>query len=149
MKDDLSKNGLSYKIKIPIIILTLITVCAMGALFIKISYSVSSSEKQSDSYQYLLKVGDKLRNKGLHEQAIDQYIKYLEKTKINTASRAMVAHTIGQIYIELSNCQEALVWLFQAEEAKKTYHRTDELKKHIDTCLTKINSSKPNNLNAR
>ena len=149
MEDDPSKNGLSYKIKIPIIILTLITVCAMGALFIKIAYSVSSSEKQSDSYQYLLKVGDKLRNKGLHEQAIDQYIKYLEKTKINTSPRAFVAHTVGELYMELSNCQEALVWLFQAEEAEKTYRRTDELKKHIDTCLTKINSSKPSNLNAR
>ena len=143
------ENKLSYKIKIPIIILTLITVCAMGALFIKIASSVSSSEKQSDSYQYLLKVGDKLRNKGLHEQAIDQYIKYLEKTKINTSPRAFVAHTVGELYMELSNCQEALVWLFQAEEAEKTYHRTDELKKHIDTCSTKINSSKPSNLNAR
>ena len=149
MEDDLIQNKLSYKIKIPIIILTLITVCAMGAFFIKIAYSVSSSGKQSDSYKYLLKVGDKLRNKGLHEQAIDQYIKYLEKTKINTSPRALVAHTVGELYMELSNCQEALVWLFQAEEAEKTYHRTDELKKHIDTCSTKINSLKPSNLNAR
>ena len=149
MEDDPIQNKLSYKIKIPIIILTLITVCAMGALFIKIASSVSSSQKQSDSYKYLLKVGDKLRNKGLHEQAIDQYIKYLEKTKINTSPRAFVAHTVGELYMELSNCQEALVWLFQAEEAEKTYHRTDELKKHIDTCSTKINSLKPSNLNAR
>ena len=149
MEDDPIQNKLSYKIKIPIIILTLITVCAMGALFIKIASSISSSEKQSDSFQYLLKVGDKLRNKGLHEQAIDQYIKYLEKTKINTSPRAFVAHTVGELYMELSNCQEALVWLFQAEEAEKMYHRTDELKKHIDTCSTKINSLKPSNLNAR
>ena len=149
MEDDPIENKLSYKIKIPIIILTLITACAMGALFIKIAYSVSSSEKQSDSYQYLLKVGDKLRNKGLHEQAIDQYIKYLEKTKINTTSRAMVAHTIGQIYMELSNCQEGLIWLFQAEEEETTYPRADELKKHIDTCLARINSLEPNNLNAK
>ena len=149
MEDNFTKNGLSYKIKIPIIILTLITLGAMGALFIKIAFSVNSSEKKSDNYQYLRNVGDKLRNKGLHEQAIDQYIKYLEKTKINTASRAMVAHTIGQIYMELSNCQEALVWLFQAEEEEATYHRADELKKHIDMCSTKINSLKPSNLNAR
>ena len=149
MEDDPIQNKLSYKIKIPIIILTLITVCSMGALFIKIAYSVSSSEKQSDSYQYLLKVGDKLRNKGLHEQAIDQYIKYLEKTKINTDSRAMVAHTIGQIYMELSNCQEGLIWLFQAEEEETTYHRADELKKHIDACSAKINSSKAINHNIK
>ena len=149
MEDDPTKNGLSYKIKIPIIILTLITLGAMGAFFIKIAYSVNSSEKKSDSYQYLRNVGDKLRDKGLHEQAIDQYIKYLEKTKINTASRAMVAHTIGQIYMELSNCQEGLIWLFQAEEEETTYHRADELKKHIDTCLATINSLEPNNLNAK
>ena len=149
MEDDPIQNKLSYKIKIPIIILTLITACAMGALFIKIAYSVSSSEKQSDSYQYLLKVGDKLKNKGLHEQAIDQYVKYLEKTKINTSPRAFIAHTVGKLYMELNNCQEALVWLFQAEEVEKTYHRADELKKHIDMCSTKINSLKPSNLNAR
>jgi len=149
MEDNFTKKGLSYKIKIPIIILTLITLGAMGALFIKIAFSVNSSEKKSDNYQYLRNVGDKLRNKGLHEQAIDQYIKYLEKTKINTTSRAMVAHTIGQIYMELSNCQEALVWLFQAEEEEATYHRADELKKHIDTCLATINTLEPNNLNAK
>ncbi len=121
----------------------------MGVLFIKIAFSVNSSEKKSDSYQYLRNVGDKLRDKGLHEQAIDQYIKYLEKTKINTASRAKVAHTIGQIYMELSNCQEGLIWLFQAEEEETTYHRADELKKHIDTCLGTINSLESNNLNAK
>ena len=149
MEDDPTQNKLSYKIKISVIILTLITVCAMGALFIKIAYSVSSSERQLETYQYLLKVGDKLRNEGLHEQAIDQYIKYLEKIKTNTSPRAFVAHTVGELYMELSNCQEALVWLFQAEEADKTYHRTDELKNHIDACLIKINSSKPSNLNVR
>jgi hypothetical protein len=149
MEDNNTKNGISYKIKIPIIILTLITVCVMGALFIKIVYSVSSSGMQSDGYQYLLNVGDKLKNEGLHEQAIHQYIKYLEKTKNNTLSHTMVSHTVGELYMELSNCQEGLVWLFQAEEAEATYHRYEDLKKHIDTCLAQIKSSKPNNLNAR
>ena len=149
MEDDPIQNKLSYKIKIPIIILTLITLGVMGALFIKIAYSVGSSEKQLDSYQYLIKVGEKLKNKGLHEQAIDQYIKYLEKTESYTSPRAFVAHTVGELYMELSNCQEALVWLFQAEEAENTYNRIDELKKHIDTCLAKINSLKPSNLNTR
>ena len=149
MKGAPTRNGLTYKIKIPIIILTLITLGAMGVLFIKIAFSINSSEKKTDNYQYLRNVGDKLRNKGLHEQAIDQYIKYLEKTKINTTSRAMVAHTIGQVYMELSNCQEALVWLFQAEEEEATYHHADALKKHIDTCLATINTLEPNNLNAK
>ncbi len=102
-------------------------------------------------YEFFSKsiINSSARDKGLHEQAIDQYIKYLEKTKINTASRAMVAHTIGQIYMELSNCQEGLIWLFQAEEGETTYHRAAELKKNIDTCLATINSLEPKNLNAK
>ncbi len=149
MEDNSIKNGISYKIKIPIIILTIVTICAMGALCIKIAYSVTSSEKQSDNYQYLINVGDKLKNKGLYEQAIDQYIKYLEKTKINTDSRAKVAHAVGELYIELDNCREGMVWLFQAEESKISYNRANDLKKHIDLCLAKINSLKPNNLNTK
>ena len=149
MEDNSENNKLSYKIKIPIIILTVITLAVMGALFVKIAFSISSSEKKSNSYQYLQNVGDKLRDEGLHQQAIHQYIEYLEKAKINTASRTMIAHTIGQMYIELSNCQEGLVWLFQAEEEETTYHRVDELKKDIDICLTQVNSLQRSNLNTK
>ena len=149
MEENSENNKLSYKIKIPVIILTVITLAVMGALFVKIAFSISSSEKKSNSYQYLRNVGDKLRDKGLHQQAIHQYIEYLEKAKINTASRTMIAHTIGQMYIELSNCQEGLMWLFQAEEEETTYHRVDELKKDIDICLTKINSLQRSNINTK
>jgi hypothetical protein len=53
------------------------------------------------------------------------------------------------MYIELSNCQEGLMWLFKAEEGETTYHRVDELKKDIDVCLAQINSLKRNNFNAK
>ena len=78
------KDRLSNKIKIPIIILTFITLCVLAGLFLKIAYSVSASGKQSDSHQNLRNVGDKLKDQGLNEQAIDQYIKYLEKSKTNS-----------------------------------------------------------------
>ena len=122
------KDGLSNKIKISIIILTFITVCAFGALFIKIAYSVSSSEKHFDSHQYLRNVGDKLKNNGLNEQAIDQYIKYLDKTSIEGLARSAVAHSVGELYMELDNCREALVWLFRAETSGPAYQRLNELK---------------------
>ena len=143
------KDGLSNKVKVPIIILTFITICAFGALFIKIAYSVSSPEKNSDSQQYLLNVGDKLKNNGLNEQAIDQYIKYLDKTKAEALPRSTVAHTVGELYMKLNNCREALVWLFRAEIAGPTYKRAEELKKHIDTCLIQISSPEPKNLTTR
>ena len=78
------KDGLSNKIKVSIIILTFITLGTFGVLFIKIADSISSPDKNINSQEYLLHVGDKLKNNGLYEQAIDQYIKYLDKTKSET-----------------------------------------------------------------
>lgn len=143
------KDGLSNKIKVPIIILTLITLSAFGALFIKIAYSVSSPEKHFDNHQYLRNVGDKLKNNGLNEQAIDQYLKYLEKTKADALTRSTVAHTVGELYMELNNCREALVWLFRAETIGLAYQRADELKRHIDTCLIQTRFPEPKNLATR
>ena len=143
------KDGLSNKIKVPIIILTFITLCALGVLFIKIAYSVSSPDKNFNGHQYLRNIGDKLKNNGLNEQAIDQYIKYLDKTKAGPLSRSEVAHTIGELYMELNNCREALVWLFFAETTGSEYQRNDELKTHIDTCLIQIKSPEPKNLATR
>ena len=54
-----------------------------------------------------------------------------------------------QMYMELSNCQEGLMWLFQAEEEETTYHRVDELKKDIDICLSQVNSLQRSNLNTK
>ena len=143
------KGGLSNKIKISIIILTFITLCAFGVLFIKLTHSVSSPNKNYDSHQYLLIVGDKLKNNGLNEQAIDQYIKYLDKTSIEVLARSAVAHSVGELYMELDNCREALVWLFRAETSGPAYQRLNELKKHIDTCLIQIRSPEPKNLITR
>lgn len=144
-----SKDSLSNKIKISIIALTLITLCTAGALFIKIAYSFNSSGKNLDSYQFLREVGDKLKNNELNEQAIDQYIKYLNKAKLENIARSTVAHTVGELYIELNNCREALAWLFLAENAGPTYQRASELKEHIDICLIQIRSPEPKSLSAR
>jgi tetratricopeptide (TPR) repeat protein len=140
--------GLSNKIKIPIIILTFVTICAMGGMFIKVAYSISNSEN-TDSLQYLRTIGDKLQDKGLYEQSIEQYIKYLKSTNRDEPSYSEVAHNVGELYMQLSNCQEALVWLFHAETTETQYSRAEELKIHIDTCLAKINSPKPTNLNTK
>jgi hypothetical protein len=143
------KTGLSNRIKIPIIILTFLTLCALGALFVKIATSVVPEKDKSDRYQYLLSIGDKLKNNGLNEQAIEQYISYLDKENTSALVHARVAHTIGELYMEMSNCREALSWLFRAEIYSAKYQRTNELKNHIDTCLTHIKSAEPKNLTTR
>ena len=140
------KDRLNNKVKISIIILTIVTLCAFGALLIKVAYSVNSPENKIDRYQYLRSIGDKLKNNGLNEQAIDQYIKYLNKSKTDALTRSTVAHNVGELYMGLSNCEEALVWLFHAETAGSTYQRADELKQHIDICLIQKNPQEPKNL---
>ena len=93
--------GLSNKIKIPIIILTFVTICAMGGMFIKVAYSISKTEKSIDSLQYLRTIGDKLQDKGLYEQSIEQYIKYLKSTNRDEPSYSEVAHNVGELYMTI------------------------------------------------
>jgi hypothetical protein len=143
MESNASNGGLSKKIKASIIILTLITVCAFGVFFVKLTDTVITPPKKDDRMQHLRAVGDRLKETGLKEQAIDQYIKFLDKTETNEKTRAEVAHTVGELYMQLSNCSEALVWFFEAEIADPAYPQSGELKQDIDTCTTQLNFPKP------
>ena len=150
MESEKPNKGLSNKIKVPIIILSFLTLCALAALFFKLANTVTADPaEKEDSAQYLRAVGDKLNDAGLQEQAIEQYIKFLDKTESDKNTRAQVAHTVGELYMQLSNCREALVWLFQAETAGPTYSRTDELKQQTDNCLNQIKTDNPQNLVTR
>ena len=73
-------------------------------------------------------------NSGLKEQAIDQFIKVWEMKQVGSLERAKAAQTIGTLYADLGNCQEALIWLFRAEAAHPT------LQPLIDSCLAKVRS---------
>ena len=143
MESNASNGGLSKKIKASIIILTLITVCAFGVFFVKLTDTVITPPKKDDRMQHLRAVGDRLKETGLKEQAINQYIKFLDKTETNEKTRAEVAHTIGELYMQLSNCREALVWFFEAEIAGPAHPQSGELKQDIDTCTTQLNFPKP------
>jgi len=85
----------------------------------------------SNEYQ---EVGTRLINAGLKEQAIDQFIKVWQMQKMGSVERSKAAQTVGRLYADLGNCQEALVWLFQAEVSgtEKT------LAPLIDACLAKV-----------
>jgi hypothetical protein len=143
MESNASNGGLSNKVKASIIILTLITVGAFGVFFVKLTDTIITPPKKDDRAQYLRAVGDRLKETGLKEQAINQYIKFLDKTQTNEKTRAEVAHTVGKLYMQLSNCREALVWFFEAEMAGPAYPQPGELKQDIDTCTTQVNFQKP------
>ena len=139
-------DGVSKKLKIFVIILTAVTFLALVALFTKIVNKPISQKINQPAIQGPLSnqgltneyktVGRRLMNLGLNEQAIDQFIKVWEMQKSNNQERAKVAHTVGSLYADLGNCQEALTWLFRAEVSDPTL----PLQSIIDSCLAKIRS---------
>ncbi|MEE9258107.1 MAG: tetratricopeptide repeat protein [Nitrospinaceae bacterium] len=140
---DRTENGISAKIKIGVILLTLLTLIAFAAFFLKLSGYIAPPSKQEtkevDQWgPQLLAVGDRLQNVGLLEQAIDQYTKFLDGDGIDLKTRARVSHQVGELFLELGNCREALSWLFQAEAAGPDPSRKEILNSHIDICLQRV-----------
>ena len=142
---EMNQDRISRKIKIPVILLTLATLIAFAVFFVKLSSSLLGSKKDSPEAwgPQMQMVGDKLKSAGLKEQAITQYINFLELREIDLKIRARVAQTVGQLYIELDNCPEAMPWLFQAETIGPAPSQNDILTRRIDFCLQKIKQPLP------
>ncbi len=138
---EMNQDRISRNIKIPVILLTLATLIAFAVFFVKLSSSLLGHPEVWGPQMQM--VGDKLKSAGLKEQAITQYIKFLELREIDLKIRARVAQTVGQLYIELDNCPEAMSWLFQAETIGPAPSQNDILTRHIDFCLQKIKQPLP------
>jgi hypothetical protein len=137
-------DGVSKKLKVFVIILTAVTFIALVALFTKLASKPRGTEKNASTAQISNQslsdeynaVGTRLMNSGLKEQAIDQFITLWEMQKVGSPERAKAAQTVGGLYADLGNCQEALTWLFRAEAADSTL----PLQPLIDSCLAKVRS---------
>lgn len=136
----------SKKLKVAVIVLTGLTLIALVALFTKLAnkptlfkkndsatHAVESNPLLSDEYQA---IGTRLRDSGLKEQAIDQFIEVWKLQKVGSVERANAAQTVGRLYADLNNCPEALVWLFRAEVSGTNKVVTPL----IDACLAKVRS---------
>ncbi len=143
---EITTDGVSKKLKVFVILLTAVTFIALVALFTKLASKPSGTAKTTSTAQSLIpnqslsdeynSVGKRLMNSGLKEQAIDQFIKVWAIQKVGSLERAKAAQTVGGLYANLGNCQEALTWLFRAEAADSTL----PLQPLIDSCLAKVRS---------
>ncbi len=135
-------DGVSKKLKAAVIILTAVTLVAFVALFTKLANKQTSLAKSESTIQNLSNeykaVGTRLMNSDLKEQAIDQFIKVWEMHKIGGIERAKAAQTVGGLYADLGNCQEALIWLFRTEVSD--VDKTLPSQPLIDLCLAKVRS---------
>ena len=138
-------DRVSKKLKIVVIMLTVLIFLAFIVLFNKFSNKQPiknvpavqeplSNQHLVDEYQ---RVGTRLMNSGLKEQAIDQFIKVWQMQKMGSVERSKAAQTVGRLYADLGNCPEALVWLFRAEVLDPEKILTPL----IDACLAKVRNN--------
>jgi hypothetical protein len=153
--------GVSLKIKVFVILLTIVTVVAFSVFFFKLVSKIASSAKTSSSLKTssptkvtspeaqdlwtheLQIVGDKLKSAGLKKQAIEQYAQFLQYTSVDSKTRSQVSQTVAELYVELGDCREALVWLYRAQVAGPSVERRTALETQINTCLKDISSERP------
>lgn len=134
------EDGVSGKLKAGVYILTGITLFAFVAFFVMLITKENGLKKQEKilidpRVSELKKTGERLRQAGLFEQALDQYIKIWKLENSNSLARAEAASKAGKLYLKLGNCKEGLVWLFRAEAANP--EKAAELQPLIDSCIAK------------
>jgi hypothetical protein len=143
LQNDKSKDGVSPAIKIFVIILTIVTVLAFIVLAFKLVSKITSSAIEKPWALELRVVGDKLKEAGLHRQAIAQYAKFIEYEDIDLKTRSKVSQTMGELYQTLGNCGSALVWFYKAEVAGPAPTDKTTLDFQIATCLAEVKSGQP------
>lgn len=133
-------DGVSGKLKAVVYVLTGATLFAFAAFFTKLITKNSAPRKQekflaNQRILELTKTGERLRQAGHIEQALDQYIRIWNLENSSPSTRAEAAFTAGKLYLKLENCKESLVWLFRSESANPD--KTAELQPLIDSCIHK------------
>lgn len=145
-------EGVSTKLKVFVIGLTVVTFIAFGIftamLFKKSTSSPPAPDTKTTTHadtplwdRQALTVAEKLRDAGLYDQALTQYERYLKNPNLDLDTRSNVAYIIGGLYMELGNCREALTWFFHSEVASAKTPWTDDRNKRIDGCLHQLKAS--------
>jgi hypothetical protein len=148
-------SGVSPKVKIFVVFLTVMTVVAFSVFFFKLVNKLSASGETSPPTQAappvaknswvheLQTVGDKLKKAGLKKQAIEQYSKFLQLAGVDAKTRALVSETVAELYVELGDCRQGLVWLYRAQVAGPGAGRAEALETRIDACLKVVKTERP------
>ena len=131
-----SSEGFSTRLKVLVISFVLFTFLLFGVFFAVLIKKVFDSSEQTQWETKMELLGDRLKENGLHEQAIKQYEKFLNNSDVNMKKRASISFTIGELYKEMGNCSEALVWFFQVEMADAHFPQKESLDSNIKTCLS-------------
>jgi peptidyl-prolyl cis-trans isomerase C len=75
---------------------------------------------------------------GLRGQAIEQYRLYLSESTLPDPRRANLAYTLGKLYMEEGQYEEALAWLYQVEMLDPRTDLAPEVGSKIVACLERL-----------
>lgn len=133
--------GVSPKLRFFVIGLTFFTVMVFGvfvAMFIKKAYIKNPETTWGPQ---LLTIAEELKDRGLKPQAIEQYQKFLDTQKVNQETRSRISFDIGKLYVELGQCDDAVVWFLHAKAAQPTAPRIQETEAQVEQCRSRLNTS--------
>ena len=135
-------TGVSTKLKVFVIGLTFVTVMAFGlfiAMFIKKTF-VKGADKVIWGPQ-LITIADELKSRGLKPQAIEHYQQYLDTQEVDLETRSRVSFDIATLYVELGQCDDAVVWFLHAKAAQPEEHRVQKSEEKMQQCRSQSKTS--------
>ena len=133
--------GVSTKLKVFVIGLTFITIAAFGifiAMFVKKTFVKSPTQQWGPQ---LVTIAEELKDKGLKPQAIEHYKKYLDTQEVNLETRSRISFDIATLYVELGQCDDAVVWFLHAKAAQPEEHRVQKSNTQIQQCRSRSKTS--------
>ena len=135
-------EGVSTKLKVFVIGLTFVTVMAFGVFAAMVIKKMFIDKSESPKWgPQLLIIAEELKNRGLQQQAIEQYENYLAGQKVDLVTRSRVSSKISELYLELGQCDRAILWYLHAKAAQPKTSQAEDSESKFEECRQRSNPS--------
>jgi len=135
-------DGVSPKIKIFVIGLTFVTITAFCVFIVMFAKKVFIKETDNTIWgPQLVTIAEELKAKGLKPQAIEHYQEYLDTQEVDLKTRSRISFDIATLYVELGNCDDAVVWFLHAKTAQPEEHLVQRANIQIQQCRDRPKTS--------
>lgn len=135
-------EGVSPQIKIFVIGMTFLTIMAFGvfaALMIKKIFLKEGGEETWGPQ--LLTIAEQLKDRGLRQEALEHYQRYLDTQTVNLKARAGISMTMAHLHLELGQCNRAVVTFLHAQAAQPSHPEIQTFESKIQSCRSQTPTS--------
>jgi tetratricopeptide (TPR) repeat protein len=109
------------------------------ALLVVVIAGCSQSTQNRLSSEQVRELANAFNNRGLYEQAVDEYEQYLGYANLDPASRANLYFAIADIYFErLQDYSNAMAWYMRLKHLAPESQLVDDANKQIIACLERL-----------